>query len=805
MKKIILLIGLALLSLSSLQAQSLAGYKICINPGHRGYNPAYDRYIPLTSEIAFWESEGNLAKGLYLKTMLENLGATVVMTRTTQVPSDNPESLSQIVAIANSNNVDYFHSIHSNAQNKATNYTLILFQGRTSAPTYPGSLIMANYSAENILKINRTTKKMIAGDFDFYGTGQAYLGVFKGLNMPGTLSEGSFHDYTPESWRLKCESYLKHEAWAIARSFLQYFNGGILTEGIVAGIVRDMLETVPTTYNPISSTNDRYKPINNVKVKLEPGGKTYTGDGYNNGYYMFDGVTPGNYKVIVEVDRMRPDTATVIVKANESVFSDRLMTLNPILEPPKVVNYSPADSVNEVSNVAPVVIDFDIRMNAAETQNAVSISPAVDGSFKWDTDFKKLTFTPSKCYVPGGRYTVKVSTAAKTHFGFYLEKEKSFSFTTRSKLNLVSIYPKNGATDISKTVLVRIAFEKGINAVTLAQKIFFTDSLGASVPLTVNQAKYSQGIIEFEPKTPLTPNSLYKVVVKEGIGDVEFVYSPTTYTVEYRTEKNYTFTGNILEGFENDNVWQAPASSPNTKGINTSLTSFSILNTKPKSGSFSGRLEYTFSGKDGEIEIAKFIPIPLGNSSAAEFGVWVFGDASGNTLEYRFIRENSTIEKVKIDTLNWTGWKLKKIPLNQIPGTGSIQFKSISVTQSGNGSLSGRIYFDECLSNIITDVYTDNSIPSEFRLEQNYPNPFNPETTIKYTIPASLNPSKGGTLVSLKVFDLLGGEVATLVNEYQQAGSYVKTLHAKSLPSGVYFYRLQAGSFSETKKMLLIK
>ena len=91
------------------------------------------------------------------------------------------------------------------------------------------------------------------------------------------------------------------------------------------------------------------------------------------------------------------------------------------------------------------------------------------------------------------------------------------------------------------------------------------------------------------------------------------------------------------------------------------------------------------------------------------------------------------------------------------------------------------------------------------KLAQNYPNPFNPETTIKYTIPASLNPSKGGTLVSLKVFDLLGGEVATLVNEYQQAGSYVKTLHAKSLPSGVYFYRLQAGSFSETKKMLLIR
>ena len=801
MKKIILLIVLALLSLSSLQAQSLAGYKICINPGHGGHD-SNDREIPLGNGVTFWESEGNLSKGLYLKTMLESLGATVVMSRVTNFSSDDLP-LSQIVAIANTNNVDYFHSIHSNATGSATvkaNYTLILFQGKTTVPTYPGSLTMANFLADNILKTNRTIRKQIAGDFDFYGTGQAYLGVFKGLNMPGTLSEGSFHDYTPESWRLKSESYLKHEAWGIARSFLKYFNGGDFKEGIVAGIVRDMLETVPASYLPLSGTSDNYKPINNVKVMLEPGGKTYTGDSYNNGYYLFDGVTPGTYKVIVEVEKMRPDTATVIVKANESVFSDRLMTLNPILEPPKVVNYSPADSVNEVSNVAPVVIDFDIRMNPTETQNAVTITPAVDGSFKWDTDFKKLTFTPSKCYVPGGRYTVKVSTAAKTHFGFYLQADKSFSFTTRSKLNLVSIYPKHGSTDISKTVLVRIAFEKGINAVTLAQKIFFTDSLGASVPLTVNQAKYSQGIIEFEPKAPLTPNSLYKVVVKEGIGDVEFVYSPTTYTVEYRTEKNLTFTGTVLEGFENENVWQAPSASPNTKGINASLTSFSILNTKPRSGSFSGRLEYSFSGKDGEVEIAKFIPISLGSSSSAEFGIWVFGDASSNTLEYRFIRENSTIEKVKIDTLNWTGWKMKKISLNQIPGNGTIQFKSINIVQTANGNLSGRIYFDECLANIITDVKENPAIPTEFKLEQNFPNPFNPSTVISYQLSAFSH-------VSLKVYDILGREVVTLVDEFKQPGNYNSQFSILNfqLTSGVYLYRLQAGNFVQTKKMLLVK
>jgi len=88
--------------------------------------------------------------------------------------------------------------------------------------------------------------------------------------------------------------------------------------------------------------------------------------------------------------------------------------------------------------------------------------------------------------------------------------------------------------------------------------------------------------------------------------------------------------------------------------------------------------------------------------------------------------------------------------------------------------------------------------PSGYVLEQNYPNPFNPSTTIRYAIPQSAQ-------VSLKVYDVLGREVATLVNARQSAGVYVANFDATALPSGMYFYRLQAGSFSETRKMMLIK
>ena len=89
-------------------------------------------------------------------------------------------------------------------------------------------------------------------------------------------------------------------------------------------------------------------------------------------------------------------------------------------------------------------------------------------------------------------------------------------------------------------------------------------------------------------------------------------------------------------------------------------------------------------------------------------------------------------------------------------------------------------------------------IPGSFSLSQNYPNPFNPTTAINYQLP------KNG-LVSLKMFDILGKEVAALVNEEQQAGSYTVNFNAGNLSSGIYFYRLHAGNIVESKRMVLVK
>ena len=91
-----------------------------------------------------------------------------------------------------------------------------------------------------------------------------------------------------------------------------------------------------------------------------------------------------------------------------------------------------------------------------------------------------------------------------------------------------------------------------------------------------------------------------------------------------------------------------------------------------------------------------------------------------------------------------------------------------------------------------------NEIPIEYSLSQNYPNPFNPTTTITFQIPEL-------SFVTLKVYDVLGNKIATLVNEEKPVSSYEVEFNATTLPSGIYFYRVQAGTFVETKKMVLLK
>jgi len=118
-----------------------------------------------------------------------------------------------------------------------------------------------------------------------------------------------------------------------------------------------------------------------------------------------------------------------------------------------------------------------------------------------------------------------------------------------------------------------------------------------------------------------------------------------------------------------------------------------------------------------------------------------------------------------------------------------------SVPYNTTNLASGTVYAFVCVTGI---NQISSEVPNVYSLSQNYPNPFNPTTTISYGIPKPGN-------VKLIVYDLLGREVATLVNEFQQAGRYKVDFDGSKLASGMYIYRIESGSFTDSKKMLLVK
>ena len=154
-------------------------------------------------------------------------------------------------------------------------------------------------------------------------------------------------------------------------------------------------------------------------------------------------------------------------------------------------------------------------------------------------------------------------------------------------------------------------------------------------------------------------------------------------------------------------------------------------------------------------------------------------------------------------------WIVKQIMPSSVVDLSAIGFPTFTIP--GN--------MKEIIPPLVTEVEEEQISPNNFYLSQNYPNPFNPSTTIRYAIPSANSPllgGAGGGYVTLKVYDALGNEVATLVDEYKPAGSYEvefqSTIGNMQLASGVYFYQLKvystdggAEEFSQMKKLVLLR
>lgn len=160
-----------------------------------------------------------------------------------------------------------------------------------------------------------------------------------------------------------------------------------------------------------------------------------------------------------------------------------------------------------------------------------------------------------------------------------------------------------------------------------------------------------------------------------------------------------------------------------------------------------------------------------------------------NTPKDQYINVNgSRVATLRFEG-NSTSWLDKQMTVNLTQGLNTIQMELFW----------GWMYLDYlAVPSIITKVEDNDVTPTNYSLEQNFPNPFNPVTQIKFSLPSSQK-------VIIKIYDILGREIETLINEERAAGNYQIEFNAKSLSSGVYYYRLESGSYSKTLKMIYLK
>ena len=377
-------------------AMSASAIKVYINPGHGSWGPNCRPMATVNyaagDTLGFFESNTNLWKSFMLEEKLIAAGYGTKMSRRASGGSGTNEfnkALSTICTEAENYGADYYISIHSNAgpegelggaNGKFANYPVILWRGYTSKPGVTNSDKMAKACVTRLYEAfwakpatpnggggpEPTTyyspsNPRILGDLDFYETTSTYgyLGALK-HNIPGYLSEGYFHTYSPARHRALSPEWCRQEGIRYFRGIQDYYGKSGETVGYIMGYVRSKTEKYSHKYYiPYTGSNDEYLPLNGAKIVLRNEAneviKTncynyvkrmlkdqdyYTTDHNYNGVFVFENLKPGKYTLYVHKAGYKDLVKEVTVTADKTIYPEIFMEKgSPSTEP----NVAPSD------------------------------------------------------------------------------------------------------------------------------------------------------------------------------------------------------------------------------------------------------------------------------------------------------------------------------------------------------------------------------------------------------------------------------------------------------------------------------
>lgn len=789
--------GLAAVSAMATNYSDLIFY---INPGHGGHDQSNDRNVviypyELGDTSGFWESNSNMHKGFFLRDMLQELGAKVVMSRVTNTSADDL-GLETIGRLANAAGSDIFLSIHSNATGTSNrvNFPIIFYRGYDNEPVYPDAKVWAINIAENLLVNDATiwtnTTPNYRGDWSFQPTwGTQGYGVLRALTIPGCLSEGSFHDYIPETYRLMSLDYKWIEAWNFRKALDDQYGLPGVTYGAVAGRLNDSRFPRVGDYKMIG--DDQLETVDTAFVSLwDETGTTKLQETYSdmvfNGIYAFRKVEPGKYMLKVSGNRHYESTAMVEVVADEITFAN--FKMNKIRSTAPVVEaYSPVWKEGEPGVLcnSPVVLDFNWDMDTASVEAAFSITPEIPGEFTWENNNLRMVFTPTQTYQTSTIYTARLDVTAKHAGGMAMEAPFELSFYTadRNYMSILGQFPKDGEKVHFDNPSIEVRFDKLPNVTPILKQVSIVDEEGTKVALNNRKMTYSKlgaeyGFFRIPFTKDLTIGKKYKMTLSNEIADKDGIPLQDSVVVNFTAvDAGEDKLGVAIEEMEDASVYAL-----NEQGsANVTSANITADGTNKLFGSACVNVAYEFPETEGSemlISRAAVCETKLTNNDA--IGVHVFGDLTANEVYLEAIAPED-VKYIPMGKMDFLGWRYFEVPLAMLEGEKEYQISGIKVVQTP--SLMSRIgEFKIDNVNFIKDGAGIENV--EFATVTIYPNPAS----------ELLIANADGLIDSVELIAMNGTSIA------KASGNVI---NVSEIADGVYFARIHVGGKYTLKKVVV--
>ena len=803
------------------QVTGLSGWNIFLDPGH-----SQDENMGI---YGYSEAKKVLRVGLNLRQMLLDWTDidTVYMCRTND---QQIVSLTQRTDLANSLGAAHYHSIHSDASSSPTSNSTLFMWGQLGIngpeKTPHGGKKMSDIMVVLLTAGYRTTTRGSIGDRTFYGVPGSvpYLHVNRETNMASELSEAAFHTNPTQNQLNMNASWKRLEAKTMFWTILKYHNINRPYAGTSVGIVKD-LESGLVVNGAIVSLNGQIDTTDTWESLFYQ--YSSNPDLLRNGFYYFEDIPAGTHQLQVVANGFDVYTADITMADTFFTFKDVNLVSN---TPPTIASTIPVQNDSIYPGVENVVINFTRQMDKTSVEGNLTIVPAVNYSVAWSNSDKTLTINTSD-FVFNSQYDITIGGNSLGKFGHPFDGDGNgiggdpFTLTAKTKVadvlapTVAYVYPASNAINVEYKPVINVVFDELLKTSTISSrfKIVRNSNQTNAAGLLKHYVVNGKSVLNFFITTPLFENESYTIKVQAGMEDIFGNATPVDYTYDFTTGNSNYFAQNVINNFETGitNWWQ-PATSGSTVGVNPLNTNISsnttILNANTGSTK-SMQLNYEWDTTAGSWLIREYYSLasPVFQSNTI-LQVFMFGDGSNN--KFRFALKETATTTFEVSPwfdMDWSGWKLISWDLS-LGQTGNwngnnileppFVFDSFQLTyETGNNSI-GTVYFDDLRTATFspTDVEVENGsiAPTEFSLQQNFPNPFNPSTQIKFSVPQTSN-------VKVLVTDLLGREVATLVNDNLAAGNYSVNFNASSLSSGIYFYTLVTDNFKQSKKMILMK